>query len=188
MPITFASKRPALLLVDLFNPFDFEGGAALARHTLRLLPALRRLRDGFDARGLPVIHANDNFLAWNAGFPELVATCRVDPGPASRVAEALSPAPHHCYLLKPRHSAFLATPLPIMLHDLQADGLVIAGIATDSCVLATAQDAKMRDLPFRVPSAATAAIRAARKTAALTVIRLGMRGDTRGVARVLADL
>ena len=75
-----------------------------------------------------------------------------------------------------------------MLHDLQADGLVIAGIATDSCVLATAQDAKMRDLPFRVPSDATAAISAARKTAALTVIRQGMLSDTRGVGRVLADL
>jgi nicotinamidase-related amidase len=184
----FAGKRPALLLVDLFNRFDFEGGAALARHTLRILPALRRLREGFDARGLPVIHANDNFLAWNAGFPDLVAKCRADPGPASKLAEALAPLPHHCYLLKPRHSAFLATPLPLMLHDLRADGLVIAGVATDSCVLATAQDAKMRDLPFRVPGDCTAAISAARKAAALAIIRQGMLADTRGVSRVLADL
>lgn len=93
----------------------------MARHTLCPLSALRRLRDRFDARGLP-------------------------------------------------------------------DGLVIAGVAPESCVLAKAQGARMRDLPFRVSSDATAAIRAARKPAALTVILLGMWADTRGVARMLADL
>lgn len=62
------------------------------------------------------------------------------------------------------------------------------GIATDSCVLATAQDAKMRGLPFRVPIDATAAVSPARKEAALAVIRLGMLADTRGVTRVLGRL
>lgn len=189
MPKTaFTARRPALLLVDLFNRFDYEGGAALARQTLRILPALRRLRDGFDARGLPVIHANDNFLDWSASFADLVAACRATPGPAAGVAEALGPARHHCYLLKPRHSAFLATPLPLMLHDLGADGVVIAGIATDSCVLATAQDAKMRGVPFRVPADATAAISPARKAAALQVLRTSLLADTGGVRSVLAAL
>lgn len=184
----FAARRPALLLVDLFNRFDFEGGPALARHTLQILPALRRLRDGFDARGLPVIHANDNFLDWNASFADLVAACGASAGPAGRVAEALRPARRHCYLLKPRHSAFLATPLPLMLQDLGADGVVIAGIAADSCVLATAQDAKMRGVPFRVPADATAAISPARKAAALQVLRAGLAADTAGVRSVLAAL
>lgn len=184
----FPGMRPALLLVDLFNRFDFEDGAGLARHALRVVPALRRLRDGFDARGLPVIHANDNFLHWNRSFPELVAACRADPGPAGTIAQALAPAPHHHHLLKPRHSAFLATPLPLMLQDLQADAVVIAGIAADSCVLATAQDAKMRGVPFRVPHDATAAASPARKAAALQVLRHGLLADTRGVRQVLADL
>ena len=186
--VAFAGKRPALVLVDVFNRFDFEGGAALARHTLRVLPALRRLRDGFDERAWPVIHANDNFLDWSAGLPDLLAACRADGGPSAAIAEALAPAPTHCYLLKPRHSAFLATPLPLMLQDLKVDGLVIAGIATDSCVLATAQDAKMRGLEFCVPHDATAAITPARKAAALLVLRQGLRTDTRGVRRVLANL
>lgn len=189
MPATpFSARRPALLLVDLFNRFDFEAGAALARHTLRILPALRRLREGFDAHGLPVIHANDNFLDWNASFADLVAACRAADGPSARVAEALLPARRHCYLLKPRHSAFLATPLPLMLHDLGADGVVIAGIAADACVLATAQDAKMRGLPFRVPADAIAAVSPARKAAALQVLRGSLLADTRGVRSVLAAL
>lgn len=189
MPATrFAARRPALLLVDVFNRFDFEGGNALARNTLRILPALQRLRAGFDARGLPVIHANDNFLDWNASFVDLVAACRAAGGAAAQVAEALAPAHHHCYLLKPRHSAFLATPLPLMLHDLDIDGVVIAGIAADSCVLATAQDAKMRAVPFRVPADATAASTPARKAAALQLLRGSLLADTRGVRSVLAEL
>jgi len=181
-------RVPALLLVDLFNRFDFEGGPALARATLRIVPALRRLRAAFDARGLPVIHANDNFLDWGASFDDLLATCRADAGPAARIAKALAPAPGHCYLLKPRHSAFLGTPLPLMLRDLGADGLVIAGIAADSCVLATAQDAKMRDLPFRVPADAMASSTPARKAAALQVLRSSLLADTRGVRSVIAAL
>jgi nicotinamidase-related amidase len=184
----FPCKRPALLLVDIFSRFDFDGGASLARYALRVVPALRRLRDAFDAQGLPVVHANDNFLQWNRSFPELAAACRADPGPGGTIAQALAPAPHHHHMLKPRHSAFLATPLPLMLQDLGADGVVIAGFAADSCVLATAQDAKMRGVPFRVPHDATAAITPARKAAALHVLRHGLLADTRGVRQVLADL
>ena len=43
-------------------------------------------------------------------------------------------------MLKPKHSAFLCTALPVLLHQLGVDGLVLAGVATDSCVLATALD------------------------------------------------
>ncbi|RZA20272.1 MAG: cysteine hydrolase [Lysobacteraceae bacterium] len=182
------ARRPALVLIDLFNRFDFEGGAALARHTSRLIPFVSRLRERFDAEGFPVIHANDNFLDWSVSFDDLVATCRADDGPAARIADALAPGPGHYYLLKPRHSAFLGTPLTLMLQDLEADSLVLAGIATDSCVLATAQDAKMRGIPFRVPHDATAAISPARKSAALQVLRSSLLADTRGVRNLLASL
>ncbi len=184
----WSARHPALLLVDVFNLFDYDGGPQLARNALRVLPALKRLREGFDARGLPVIHANDNFLHWSRSFESLVATCRATPGAPSMIATALAPRARHCALLKPRHSAFLATPLPLMLQDLGADGVVVAGFAADSCVLATAQDAKMRGVPFRVPHDATAAITPARKAAALQVLRSSLLADTRGVRSVLGAL
>ena len=179
--------RTALVLIDVFNRFDYEDGAALAQSTLRILPALRRLRAHFDERRLPVIHANDNFLDWSVGFAELVAACRATPGASSKIAEALTPLPHHYYLLKPRHSAFLGTPLPIMLTDLGINAVVLAGIATDSCILATAQDAKMRDIRFRVPSDATAAATPSRKAAALRVLRTSFKSDTRDVRALLGE-
>jgi nicotinamidase-related amidase len=44
---------------------------------------------------------------------------------------------------------------------------VLAGVATDSCILATAMDANMRDYPVWVPGDCTAAISSARKRDAL---------------------
>src|SRR5262245_37485907 len=63
----------ALLLVDLVNPMDFDGGGDLSRHAL---PAARRIAE-LTARAragrIPVVWVNDNFDRWHLGFRELVA-------------------------------------------------------------------------------------------------------------------
>lgn len=174
-----APKRPALLLVDLINHFDFPGGDALGKATRRIVPAVLRLRERFDRAGHPVIYANDNWMQWQGGFPELVAACREAGGDAGYVAERLAPCEGHYYVLKPKHSAFLCTPLPVLLHQLGVDGLVLAGVATDSCVLATALDANMREYPVSVPRDCTAAISPQRKRRALETIAVAIHGDTR---------
>src|SRR5690606_7374701 len=157
------AMKTALLIVDMINRFDFDGGAALAARAEALLPAILRLRRRFDAVSQPVIYANDNFMDWQGDFRHLLETCRADGGPAGRIATALAPLPGHFHLLKPKHSAFLGTPLSILLGQLGVRRLAIAGIATDSCVLATAQDARMHDYGIAVPHDATDAIDAARK-------------------------
>ena len=43
------------------------------------------------------------------------------------------------------HSAFYQTPLDVLLRHLGVSSLILAGIATNSCVLCTAHDARMRD-------------------------------------------
>ena len=41
----FPKARTALLLVDTINPFDFPGGRAFARRSLRVARAIAKLRD-----------------------------------------------------------------------------------------------------------------------------------------------
>jgi nicotinamidase-related amidase len=48
-------------------------------------------------------------------------------------------------VLKPKHSAFLATPLPVLLAKLSVRRLWLSGMTADSCVLATALDANARE-------------------------------------------
>jgi nicotinamidase-related amidase len=162
-------KSTALLILDMVNCFDLEGGVRLGAAAKRIAPRVLALRNRFDRCAAPTIYVNDNFAHWQGQFSDLIATCR-DRGGASRaVVELLSPRPHDYHILKPKHSAFLATPLPILLAKLGVESLVICGVATDSCVLASAQDANMREYRLWVPEDCVAAISAARHQNALRI-------------------
>ena len=171
--------NPALLIVDVMNHFDFQGGAALAKQAAGLAHRVRELRDRFDAECRPVIYCNDNWTEWHGDFADLIAACRGQGGMSALLAERLSPQPGHYYILKPRHSAFMATALSRLLDQLRVDRLVITGIAADSCVLATAMDAHMRDYPLWVPRDGTAARTRALKSAAIHLLRHTCGADTR---------
>lgn len=56
---------------------------------------------------------------------------------------------------------------------------MLTGVAADSCVLATAQDANMREFALWVPGDCVAAITPRRKRAALAVVAQSLGGDTR---------
>jgi len=60
-------------------------------------------------------------------------------------------------VLKPMHSAFYQSPLEVLLRELRTTALVIAGLATHSCVASTANDAGMRNFKVIVVSDCCAA-------------------------------
>lgn len=162
--------RPTLLIVDLFSRFDFPDGPKLAPLALKAAKKVRQIRDVFDEEQLPVIYANDNFGDWKCGFQQLAEVCRHEPGPPGEIAKLLFPGPDHYTVLKPKHSAFLATPLALLLAKLDISTLVLAGMALDSCILATAIDANSREFSTVVASDATACL-PERRPPALTLLR-----------------
>lgn len=178
----------ALIILDMINLFDFEGGKALATQAKEIVGPIDALRQAFTKRKLPVVFVNDNFMDWNRDFPELVAVCAHPANLGSFVIERLRPATSDYYILKPKHSAFLCTALPVILGDLKVSQLVITGIATDSCVLITAQDAHMRDYEVIVPKDCVAAQTAARSARALQLMRDSMKVDTSHSAGVVRAL
>jgi nicotinamidase-related amidase len=163
-------RRPALIIIDLFSRFDFPDGQRLAPLALKAAKKVRQLRNIFDEKQWPVIYANDNFGDWKCGFHQLAEVCRHEEGPTGDIAKLLFPGPDHYTLLKPKHSAFLATPLTVLLAKLGVDQLVLVGMALDSCVLATAIEANSREFSTVVVSDATACI-AERRQAALKLLR-----------------
>jgi nicotinamidase-related amidase len=76
---------------------------------------------------------------------------------AAALARTLKPRQRDFTILKPRHSAFYATPLDLLLHELKCRRLVITGIAADSCVLFTAMDAYLRGYTLWIPADCVAA-------------------------------
>lgn len=172
-------SQPALLIIDMINTFEFEGGASLARGAEDAARRIAGLRRRWQEAGAPVIFVNDNFMRWQADFRELVAVCAHDGMRGAAVARTLQPGPDDYFVLKPKHSAFLSTPLDVLLAKLGVKQLVLTGVAADSCILATSQDAHMREFQVRVPRDCVAAITQARKERALAVMRDGWNVDVR---------
>ena len=172
-------SRPALLIIDMVNTFDFDGGTKLARAAAAPARRIAALRRRWHEAGAPVVYVNDNFMRWQADFRELVAVCTHDGMLGAEIARLLQPGPDDYFVLKPKHSAFMSTPLEVLLAKLEARELVLTGIAADSCILATAQDAHMREFAVRVPRDCTAAITETRRDRALAVLRDTCDADLR---------
>jgi len=173
----------ALLLIDLINDFDFEGGAALARQVAAIAPRIASLAVRLRRAGVPVIYCNDNFGRWRSDFREVVRRCAQNPAAADIVAR-LQPQPADYFVLKPRHSAFYATPLELLLKHLGSSRVVLAGAATDNCIACTAADAHMREFEVCVPRDCVAARSAARNHSVLAQLAGAFEVDTRTSARI----
>lgn len=142
----------------MIGMFDFPEAGRMAPSALRAARAIRGLRDRFHARGWPVVYANDNFARWQSDFRELVAMASATPGPPRRIAELLEPAPEDYFVLKPKHSAFLDTALPVLLAKLGVRRLLLGGMALEACILATAIDANAREFEVAVVREAVAGL------------------------------
>ncbi len=170
---------PALLLVDVVNDLDFPGSAPLVRQAERMAIPLARLADRARRAGVPVVYVNDNFGRWQSDWRRVVQHCLGPRSPGRRVTERLHPAADDYFVLKPKHSGFFGTALDLLLRHLGTRTAVIAGIATDICILFTANDAYMRDYHVVVPRDCVAANTRAKTTFVLRQIGEVLKGDTR---------
>jgi len=151
--------RYALLIMDMINTFDFQGGVPLARSAIGAARNIHKLRRAFASAELPVVFCNDNFGQWRSDFRAVYQRCAKSGSRGAEIAELLAPAPDDYFILKPKHSAFYLTPLDLLVRSLNVSTLVITGIAGDSCVLATLSDAHIRDFEAIVVSDAIASQR-----------------------------
>lgn len=163
--------RTALVVVDMVNPLDFPGARSLLRQALPAARRIATLRARLKPRGVPVVFVNDNFTHWREDFGQLVAICSQPDALGAPLLEVLPPEQDDYNLLKPQHSAFYNTPLEVLLSQLGVGRVVLTGIATDQCILASAIDARMRELEVVVASDGTAAMTAVRHRNALAVLR-----------------
>lgn len=183
-----AGNSPALIILDMISLFDFDGGAALLGQARAIAPRIAWLQRRFRAAAKPVIYVNDNFMDWRRDFKELLAICAHPGAPGADIATALWPQHDDYYILKPKHSGFLCTALPILLPSLAVDHLVLCGVAADSCVLMTAQDAHMRNYRLSVPADCVAAQTRLRTGRALELMATAMQVDRRRSGPVARSL
>jgi len=169
-------NQSALLLVDLQalftapnSPARLAGWPAAKIGCLQLLATARKL-------GRPVLWTrhvhppDDRDSAIEHFFGRLITS----QDPLSEIGPDCRPEQDEPVIEKARHSAFWNTDLQERLRNQGVDTLVIAGVQTALCVLATAADANSRDIVPVVVADACAAKRIEEHDAAVTALASGL--------------
>lgn len=167
----------ALLLVDVINDLEFDGGEKLLTHALTMAAALAAFKRRAKRAGIPAIYSNDNFGRWRSDFPKLVQHCLQEHVRGRPVVAKLTPEEDDYFVLKPKHSAFYQTNLEILLEYLGARTVILTGMAGDICVLFSANDAYMRDLRVIVPGDCIASEDEERNRQVLTLMQRVLKAD-----------
>ncbi|WP_121610396.1 isochorismatase family cysteine hydrolase [Mesobacillus foraminis] len=174
--------KPALLIIDMINDFNFSHGEILSKKAEEITGSILALKDRFKQKEWPVIYINDHFNLWQADFKKIIDHCRNER--SEKVIEQIAPDDGDYFLIKPKHSAFYGTALNTLLQQLKADSLVITGVAGNICVLFTANDAYMREYSLSIPQNCIASNSDKDNKYALTMMEEVLKADTRSSTEI----
>ncbi len=164
-PIEIDPARAALIVIDMQRDFLEPGGfgAALGNDVSRLhaavAPCALLIATAREA-GIPVLHTREGHRPDLSDAPRAKVErsppgMRIgDPGPMGRILVRgepgheiipdLAPLPNEPVIDKPGKGAFYQTDLELMLRNLGADVLLVAGVTTEVCVHTTVREANDR--------------------------------------------
>ena len=155
--------KPALVVVDMLNPYDHEDADMLAKNAEPVVPKIRELLDR--ARGAE--------RACQGRRPDLV--------------EPLLPPDDAAFLIKARHTIFFETSLGYLIDQSGIDHLILTGQVTEQCILYSALDAYVRHIPISVPRDAVAHIHDHLADAALEMMERNMDANLATAAECSLD-
>lgn len=144
-------ERTALLVVDMQNDFVRPGAPLATPRGTAIVPVIASLADGARRRGFPVVFTQEQHRADGSDFGiELFFEpphCIEGSGGEDIVAELAPRPPDILIRRKRRYDAFQGTDLDAWLRANGVQNLLITGVCTDICVIATVLRA--RNLDYR---------------------------------------
>lgn len=173
------SAQAALVLVDVLNDFDFPQNEYLLTQAPELAKAIAALKQKCASAGIPCIYVNDNRGKWRSDVHEVLRAVLRPDAPGRSFVESLLPDSDDYIVLKPRHSAFFATPLDVVLQSLGAKTLIVAGVTANACVLICTSDAYVKGYKLFVPRDCVAALSPSNLDHALILMQESFNVDTR---------
>lgn len=168
----------AMLIIDMISDWQFEDADILLPAACAIAAPIQALKQRCVKAHIPVIYANDNRGRWRSDFQQRLRDAERSNEAAACIGRQLAPHEQDYLLLKPKHSAFLATPLHILLQDLQIRRLILTGVTTDQCVLVTATEARMHDFEVSCPRDCVATLNEARQQRTLAHMQEVLRIET----------
>lgn len=168
----------ALLIIDVINDLEFDGGEELLTYALPMAERIAVLKRRLAEQRIPTVYLNDNFGQWRSDFRSVVSQNQEGVRGAP-IARLLAPAEDDYFVLKPKHSGFFGTTLETLLRFIGPKRLILTGLTTEMCVLFTAIDAYMRDYRIAVPEDCSAARSAECHAEVIGYMAKVLKADTR---------
>ena len=147
-------KRPAVLLVDLYNK-AYQGGSGPVHEVAKRFPSAcgdyawdaveptKRLLNLTRARGFPIVYSTGETRG-KSSTQRVRATNRQSAAgddDALEIFDAFKPEPQDLIIYKERASVFFGTALIAHLTQQGIDSLIVCGESTSGCVRASVVDA-----------------------------------------------
>jgi nicotinamidase-related amidase len=163
-------SNAVLILVDVINDLDFPNNEELIRESHVLAKAIARLKFRCKRAGIPVLYVNDNYGKWRSDISAVLNHSLREDSPGREMVQLLAPEPDDYIVLKPKHSAFYATPLETILTYIGARNVIVSGLTTNACVLLTVADLYVREVRLFVPPDCVRALNVAHHRSALELM------------------
>jgi nicotinamidase-related amidase len=173
--VSEGASNPALVVVDMLNPYDHEDADLLTSNLEPVVSRIRALLDRARESGIEVIYVNDNYGNWNSSPAELAE--RACDGERPDLVEPILPPDDASFVIKARHTIFFETPLGYLVQQKEIDRLILTGQVTEQCILYSALDAYVRHIPISVPRDAVAHIHEHLAAAAIEMMEQNMDAD-----------
>ena len=135
--------KTALLLVDVINSFFEPGHPNHYKGVEDVLAPMRRLREAARASGAVTVHAVERHRPEFDDFEwrKLPIHHLADAHDADFFEDFRPEGRNETVVFKRRFSAFFATDLALFLTEQKVSRVIIAGVKTNVCIRASAQDA-----------------------------------------------
>ena len=173
-----------LLIIDMISDFEFDGGEKILPFAEAIAKNIAALKERAEKAKIAVIYVNDNFGKWRSDFKKQLKHSQSKSVRGHKIARLLAPKKDDYFVLKAKHSAFYSTTLDILLDYLDAKTLILTGVASDICILFTANDAYMRDFDLYIPCDCVAANDERTNEATLKYMEKILKADTRPSAEI----
>lgn len=150
-------SETALILVDVTNSFFLPGMPNHYPAAAEVVEPIRRLLAAARARARIVVHAVERHYP---GFDDYewrkLPRHHLIGDPDQQILAGFEPQGSREVLIgKRRYSAFFATDLALFLHEQKVSRVILAGVKTNVCIRASAQDAFANGFDVVVPREAT---------------------------------
>jgi nicotinamidase-related amidase len=175
-------EQTALLVVDMLNTYEHEDADRLAASVKTAVPQITDLIERARSDDVPLVYVNDNYGDWNSSSEELAQ--RAMAGRHPRLVEPLLPRGDDAFVIKARHSVFYSTPLEYLLQTMEVGRIVLAGQATEQCILYSALDGYVRHFEVVIPRDGVAHIHEHLADAAFEMMERNMHAQIRPAKEV----